>query len=171
MVSLFISNKNKNIRIRLVEEDDRKWISQLVKEKWSSSRIVTRGRSHDIENLPGFIAIYKNEKVGLLIYNIKNGECEIITLNSLIEKIGIGTYLLRSLESFMQSKKVKRIWVITTNDNLDALRFYQKKGFRIKAIYIDSIKDSRKLKPEIPVLGFYDIEIRDEIELEKKLKN
>lgn len=109
--------------------------------------------------------------MGLLTYNIENEECEIITLNSLIENIGIGTYLLRSLESFMQSKKVKRIWVITTNDNLDALRFYQKKGFRIKAIYTDAIKESRKLKPEIPILGFYDIEIRDEIEIEKKLKN
>jgi N-acetylglutamate synthase-like GNAT family acetyltransferase len=170
-VSLFISKENKRIYIKLVEEDDRKWVSQLIKEGWSSSRIVTRGRSYDIENLPGFIAVYENKKVGLLTYNIKNQECEIITLNSLIENIGIGTYLLRSLESFMQSKKVKRIWVITTNDNLDALRFYQKKGFRIKAIYIDAIKDSRKLKPEIPILGFYDIEIRDEIELEKKLKN
>ena len=170
-MSLFISKKNKHIHIRRIEEDDRKWISQLIKEEWSSNRIVTRGRSHDIENLPGFIAIYKNEKVGLLTYNIENEECEIITLNSLIENIGIGTYLLRSLESFMQSKKVKRIWVITTNDNLDALRFYQKKGFRIKVLYINAIKDSRKLKPEIPLLGFYDIEIRDEIELEKKLKD
>ncbi len=154
-----------------MEEDDRKWISQLIKEEWSSNRIVSRGRSHDIENLPGFIAIYKNEKVGLLTYNIENEECEIITLNSLIENIGIGTSLLRSLESFMQSEKVKRIWVITTNDNLDALRFYQRKGFKINMIYIDAIKDSRKLKPEIPLLGFYNIEIRDEIELEKKLKN
>ncbi len=170
-MSLFISKENKRIHIRLVEEDDRKWISQLIKEEWSSNRIVTRGRSHDIENLPGFIAVYKNEKAGLLTYIIENEECEIITLNSLIVNIGIGTSLLGSLESFLLSKKVKRIWVITTNDNLDALRFYQKKGFRIKAIYIDAIKDSRKLKPEISILGFYDIEIRDEIELEKKLKN
>lgn len=170
-MNLFISKKNKHVRIRLVKEDDQKWVSKLIKEEWSSNRIVTRGRSHDIESLSGFIAVYNNENVGLLTYNLKNEECEIITLNSLIENIGIGTYLLRSLESFMQSKKVKRIWVITTNDNLDALRFYQKKGFRIKAIYIDAIKESRKLKPEIPILGFYDIEIRDEIELEKKLKN
>ncbi|MGB5912826.1 MAG: GNAT family N-acetyltransferase [Promethearchaeia archaeon] len=166
-----MSKENKRIHIKLVEEDDRKWVSQIIKEEWSSTGIVTRGRSYDIEKLTGFIAVYKNEKVGLLTYNIENEECEIITLNSLIENIGIGTYLLRSLESFMQSKKVKRIWVITTNDNLDALRFYQKKGFRIKAIYTDAIKESRKLKPEIPILGFYDIEIRDEIELEKKLKN
>jgi N-acetylglutamate synthase-like GNAT family acetyltransferase len=166
-VNLFITQ---HIHIRLLEEADRKWVSQLIKEDWSSSRIVTRGRSYNVENLPGFIAVYKNEKVGLLTYNIENKECEIITLNSLIENIGIGTNLLKSLESFMQSKKVNRIWVITTNDNLDALRFYQKKGFQIKAIYIDAIKESRALKPEIPNLGFYDIEIRDEIELEKKFK-
>ena len=159
-----------HIHIRLLEEADRKWVSQLIKEEWSSSRIVTRGRSYNIEDLSGFIAVYKNEKVGLLTYNFENNECEIITLNSLIEKIGIATCLLWSLESFMQSKKVKRIWVITTNDNIDALRFYQMKGFQIKTIYVDAIKKSRVLKPEIPNLGFYDIEIRDEIELEKKLK-
>jgi len=170
-VSLFISKKSKHIHIRLLENEDRKWVTKLIKEEWVSNRIVTREKVHYLANLPGFIAVYKNEKVGFLIYNIENEECEIITLNSLIENIGIGTYLLRSLESFTQSKKVKRIWVITTNDNLDALRFYQIKGFQIKAIYIDAIKGSRKLKPEIPLLGFYDIEIKDEIELEKRLKN
>ena len=169
-MKLIISKKRKHIHVRVVEEKDRKWVSQLINEEWASGRIVTRGNIHEIAQLPGFIAVYKKEKVGLLSYSLENEECEIITLNSLIENIGIGTSLIRSLESFMQSKNAKRIWAITTNDNLDALRFYQRKGFRIRAIYIDAINESRKLKPEIPLLGFYDIEIRDEIELEKKLK-
>ncbi|MFX1589421.1 MAG: hypothetical protein ACFFC1_14810, partial [Promethearchaeota archaeon] len=58
-VNLFITQ---HIHIRLLEETDRKWVSQLINEEWSSSRIVTRGRSYNIENLPGFIAVYKNEK-------------------------------------------------------------------------------------------------------------
>ena len=62
-----------------------------------------------------------------------------------------------------------RLWVITTNDNLDALRFYQRRGFRITKVHTDALTERRKLKPEIPETGLYEIPMRDEIELEKDL--
>lgn len=140
-----------------------------MKEEWASINIVTKGKVHCTEDLPGLIAIYKKRRVGLLTYNILNKECEIVSLNSLIEKIGIGTNLLMSMEYIAKSNKCRRIWLITTNDNTDALRFFQKKGYNIKDIYVNAIANSRQLKPEIPFVGSHNIEIRDEIELEKIL--
>ena len=54
---------------------------------------------------------------------------------------------------------------MTTNDNVDALRFYQKRGFPLQTLRVNMLETSRKLKPEIPLNGNYDIPIRDEIEL------
>ncbi|MFX0031331.1 MAG: GNAT family N-acetyltransferase [Promethearchaeota archaeon] len=162
--------EKKPFQIREIGNEDKPWLIELMKEEWASTRIVTIGKIHRTENLPGFIAIYKKRRVGLIIYNIANEECEIISLNSLKENIGIGTNLLYFLESVAISRSCKRIWLITTNDNIKALRFYQKRGYNIKAIYINSIAHSRKLKPEIPLRGLHNIEIRDEIELEKILE-
>lgn len=155
--------------IREVNENDKKWIIQLIEDEWASTRIVTRGIVHNTENLLGLIAIKNKKRVGLLTYNIKGNDCEIISLNSLIKGVGIGSMLIQKMTEIATNIGCKRIWVITTNDNSEALRFYQIRGFKIKAIYIDSIKKSRELKPELPLLGMDDIEIRDEIELEKEL--
>ena len=65
--------------------------------------------------------------------------------------------------------RCKRVWLITTNDNSHAIRFYQKRGFEWVGFYKDSVQDSRKLKPEIPELGDDDIPIKHEIEFELKL--
>ena len=141
----------------------------LINDVWASTRIVSKGKVHDTNELPGIIAIHKNNRVGLIIYNIIGDECEIVSLNSLKENIGIGTALLKEIEKISTSKGCKRLWAITTNDNIDALRFYQTKGFKIVAIHLNALEQSRRLKPEIPFLGSNDIEIRDEIELEKTL--
>ena len=141
----------------------------LINDVWATTRIVSKGKVHNTNELPGIIAIHKNDRVGLIIYNIIGDECEIVSINSLKENIGIGTALLKEIERISTLKGCKRLWVITTNDNIDALRFYQKKGFKIVAIHLNALEQSRRLKPEIPFLGSNDIEIRDEIELEKIL--
>lgn len=88
-------------------------------------------------------------------------------MNAVIHNKGIGTALLRTVEKVGQKLKLKKIRLITTNDNVDALRFYQKRGFSIVAIHRNALEFSRKLKPEIPLIGNYGIPLRDEIELEK----
>jgi hypothetical protein len=58
---------------------------------------------------------------------------------------------------------------MTHNDNLDALRFYQRRGFSISGIRLNSMARARKIKPSIPLIGDYNIPIRDEIDLEMPL--
>ncbi|MGD8245715.1 MAG: hypothetical protein PVG25_02965 [Anaerolineae bacterium] len=64
---------------------------------------------------------------------------------------------------------MQRIWLITTNDNLAALRFYQRRGFSLVAVHPGAVDQARTLKPEIPAIGHSGIPIRDEIELELPL--
>ena len=106
------------------------------------------------------------ESVALLTYNIEGTECEITTLDSKVKGDGVGSAVVDALLSAMKESKIMRIWLITTNDNLDALRFWQKRGFVLTRVHRDAITDARRIKPQIPITGHYGIPIRDEIELE-----
>lgn len=154
-----------HIRPRVAEDGD--WITGILLENWASNIVVTRGISYEADHLPGFIAERNNVRVGLLTYNINNDELEIITLNAIEEGKGVGTALVERIEALAKERKCRRIWLITTNDNVDALRFYQKRGYEIKSIHRYAIEESRKIKPQLPFVGKYGIPIRDEIEMEK----
>ena len=94
---------------------------------------------------------------------------EIISLNSIEEGKGIGTSLINEIENIVIKNNCKLIKLVTTNDNLLALRFYQKRGFILSRIINNAVEEARKLKPEIPLIGNDGIPIRDEIELIKVL--
>jgi N-acetylglutamate synthase-like GNAT family acetyltransferase len=159
----------KSVVIRPVEEGDREWVRQVSIEHWASEIVVTRNSVYLVEEQPGFIALLDKQRVGLATYRIEYNLCEILTLNSLVPKRGIGSMLLTAVEDEAKQKECKRIWVITTNNNLEALGFYQKRGYTIKTIHSNAIEKSRRLKPEIPLVAENGIPIRDEIELEKLL--
>ncbi len=61
---------------------------------------------------------------------------------------------------------MQKIVLITTNDNINAIRFYQRRGFDMAHLYRNMLDISRKLKPEIPLIGENGIPLRHEIEFE-----
>jgi GNAT superfamily N-acetyltransferase len=156
----------KTFEIRPLNKDDRAWVAPLLEEQWGSVRQVRRGRSYQADELPGFTAIQDGKPAGLITYNINGEQCEITSLNSLVEGVGIGTGLIDAVRNVANASRCKRLWLITTNDNTPALRFYQKRRFLLVAVYPNAIEESRKLKPEIPLTGIDGIPLRDEIELE-----
>ena len=97
---------------------------------------------------------------------ISENECEIVSLNSLAADRGIGTALIAEVKEKAAEGGCRRIWLITTNDNVAAMRFYQKRGFSFAAIYINALEETRRVKPELSLTGFDGIPLRDEIELE-----
>ena len=63
----------------------------------------------------------------------------------------------------------RRVWLVTTNDNLEALRFYQRRGFRLAQLRCGAVDEARRhLKPAIPASGFFGIPVHDEIVLEQE---
>jgi len=109
------------------------------------------------------------EVKGIITYNIENNECEIVSLDSLYENVGIGSELINQVVNEANINGYKRVWLITTNDNTHAIRYYQKRGFNMVAIHRNAINESRKIKPQIPITGFDGIPILHEIEFEKML--
>jgi ribosomal protein S18 acetylase RimI-like enzyme len=132
--------------------------------------VVSRGTLHDACRLPGLAAFLENSPVGLLTYHVQGRDCEIVTLNSLQEGMGIGTQLIKAVLGMAMENDCARIWLITTNDNINALKFYQKRGFQLVAVHRNAVEKSRILKPQIPETGQNGIVIRDEIELEMRLR-
>ena len=162
-----MSYNKKNIVLRRKNTQDEEWVNKLLIEYWSDTVVVTRGKKHDASELPSIIAEIDNKRVGVLTYRMDQDECEIISLISIITGTGIGTKLLHFIETMAREMNCNRIWLITTNDNENAVQFYLNNGYRIKAIHKDTIEKSRILKPSIPLFNQDGIPIKDEIEIEK----
>lgn len=157
------------MEIRKIDQLDRKEIDEFIACQWLSLQMVVHGESIDLSTADGWYVYQDNEVIGLITYRVSDDEMEILSLDSLRENQGIGSALLNKAILEAQDNGISRITLITTNDNLPALRFYQKRGFDIVRFFYNAIEQSRRLKPEIPLLGMYGIPLKHEIELEMKL--
>ncbi len=156
----------KKISIRPVEASDREWIeSFLIKELGSTTNIV-HGEIFHPADLPGYVALKEGEPCGLTTYSIRGKECELVTIHAFESGSGIGTILLDTVKQKANTSGCKRLFLVTTNDNLNALAFYQKRDFRLAALRAGAVDSSRKIKPGIPLVAENGIPIRDELELE-----
>lgn len=127
----------------------------------------TRGRLVDVSATAGFVASDDDEWQGYANYEIDGPAMEIVALESLAPAQGIAAALLAACVATAVEADLRRLWLITTNDNTDALRYYQRRGFVLVAVHRDAVTRARAtLKPEIGATGTHDIPIRDEIELE-----
>jgi len=158
-----------DLMITELTDRHRAWALELIADRWGSPLIVTRGRVHDTSSLPGLVAVRGGEPIGLLTYHIEGEACEITSLDSLREGAGVGSVLVEAVKEQARRVGCKRLWLITTNDNLKAVRFYQKRGFGLVAVHRNALEHSRRLKPSIPLEGIDGIPLRDEIELELEL--
>ncbi|MCB2210058.1 GNAT family N-acetyltransferase [bacterium] len=158
-----------NIKIQNITQDDLPDINACVDEMWGGNPIIVHLDSYRVDNLAGITAEIDGKLVGFLHYEILGNDCEILTLASLQEGRGIGTALISAVENLARSRGCRRLHLITTNDNLHALGFYQRRGFHLSGLFPGRVAQSRQLKPTIPMIGDEGIPLRDEIQLEKLL--
>lgn len=162
-------SQNKTIKIEKISFQNRDEVNEFIISHWFSKDMVVRGEIVDMTILDGLVVYYDESIIGLATYRILNNECEIMSLDSLKENVGIGTMLISKVVNIARQNKCIKIKLITTNDNINAIRFYQKRGFDMVHLYYDSVAASRKLKPSIPMIGDFDIPIKHEIEFEMRL--
>ena len=156
--------------IRPLTPADCGWVSRVMVTEWGAEIVVAHGEIFRPADLPGFAAFVGKEPVGLLTYNITGEECEIVTIDSWRVGLGVGTALIEAARQAAGQAGCGRLFLVTTNNNTHALRFYQKCGFVIAAVRLNAMEASRRLKPEIPLVDEDGLPIRDEIELGMKLK-
>jgi ribosomal protein S18 acetylase RimI-like enzyme len=154
------------MRIQPILPSDRAWAEKLVASYFGSAKVVSRGLLHDTRLLPGLVAVRGKERVGLLLYRIVQGQCEVVVLISALPRQGIGRALLEAVQPIAADAGCTRLWLITTNNNHDAQAFYQAVGWRQSAIHYGAVREARILKPEIPEFDENGEPITDEIEFE-----
>lgn len=150
------------ILVRPLRPDDRDWVRDRVAERWGSPTVVAHGVVYEPSSLPGLVAEDDGRAVGLLTFIVEGGECEIVTIDAFDEGRGVGTALIDAVKAFGH----KRLWLVTTNDNSRAQRFYERVGFSLVRVHQGAVERSRELKPEIPLVSDDGTPIRDELEYE-----
>ncbi len=158
--------ENTLIAVREIEPSDREWVRSFLTQHFGSTKVVSRNVVHQADDLPGFIALYGGEPTALLTYCVMNGELEVVSLHAAIAGRGLGSRLLASARERARNLRCRRLWLITTNDNEPAIGFYKRWGMHLAAVHRGAIAESRKLKPEISLVGVGGRPIEDEIEFE-----
>src|SRR3954463_8874448 len=131
---------------------------------------VRRGELVDARARPAMTARDGDELAGVLSYELGSVECEILTLYVARRWAGVGSALVRAVADVATAAGCRRCWLVTTNDNVDALRFYQRRGFHLTVVRCGAVDEARRLlKPGIPLVGEYGIPLRDELELTRDL--
>lgn len=149
--------------------EDGMWAGVLWGQEWGGDVMISKGQRHHMADLHLLIAWQGGERVGLAAYRYKANGAELVSIDAVERGAGIGTAMLEAFERLALASGLARVWLVTSNDNLDALRFYQRRGYRIVAVHRGAVDSARQLKPSIPREGLYNIPVHDELELEKPL--
>lgn len=159
------------VTIRPIETADRPTVRRIQVDQWGEETAIAHGVAFRPAELDGFLALEGDVVVGIVTYlPYDDGiTVEVITVDALKPRSGIGTLLMDAVATRARSLGAQRLVLTTTNDNVDALRFYQRRGFALCALRPGQLDVSRKLKPEIPMVGNYGIPLTDELELERSL--
>ena len=155
----------RDVAIRPVEENDRPTVEWLTTQLWGAPEVAVHDGVFHPAALPGFIAERAGRIAGLVTFEVRHGTLEIVTINALDLYQGIGTMLIEAVRAEAKRLGCHQVTLTTTNDNIGALRFYQRRGFRLAALRPGAVDRSRQRKPEIPRTGDFGIPLRDEIDL------
>ena len=159
--------KPEQYAINTASKTDFEWIKELYTRTWSGDICVSRGKVQKVDDFTGgFVAETGGQNFGFVTYTITGPEVEITGIVSLTEKNGVGSALVKAVIDLAKKQKLKKVCLVTTNDNLNGIGFWQKRGFKLVKVYPGSMEYVRKIKPAVPLIGENGIPLRDELELE-----
>jgi len=161
------------VHMRALELSDLPAATSLLDAELGGRQQARLGEVHDVLGVPGVGAWDEERLVGVATYDIdsdrERAELAAIAVSSDHRWCGIGTQLIDAVAAAVRAEGVRELWLVTTNDNVDALRLYQRRGFELAALHRGGVERSRALKPAIPALGNYGIPLRDELVLARNL--
>ena len=153
--------------IKTAAKADFAWIKELYVRTWSGDVCVSRGKVQKVDDFTGrFVAETAGQPTGFVTYTVTGHELEITGIVSLKENSGIGSALIKAVIELAKKQKIKKICLVTTNDNLNGIGFWQKRGFKLVKVYPGSMEYVRQIKPAVPLIGENGIPLMDELELE-----
>ena len=167
------ADRTDGIDVRPIVPDDVTAAEDLM-AALMAGRIQQRlGHSVDVLALDGVGAWEDGRLVGLCMWSGPDGanrsELAALAVAEDRRNRGIAAALVEAVADAARATGAEVQWLVTTNDNLDALRLYQRHGYRLAGLRPAAIDEARKAKPLIPTTGRYGIPMRDELILERTL--
>lgn len=155
------------VLVREATEADRAAARTLFEQDFGRAKIVAFDEVMDIDQMPALVAVMYDEPSGALAYRLLGDALHIVALatDPMWQRAGVGGHLVAEAERLARRLSLTRLVVSTTNDNLPALYFYQRRGYRLTALVPDSVITHTHQM----VAGFAGIPARDEVRLEKRL--
>lgn len=145
--------------VRPLTDGDRDWARQWVTETWGLPVVSPDGVYDDPAGMDGFVAEENGKPVGLLLHRIDGGRCEVVALVVREQRRGHGRALMEVARAAAADSGCDRVWLITTDENPNALGFYRSLGLTETQRHVNFMDTVRQSKPESS--GY-----RDAIELE-----
>ncbi len=158
-----------SLSIQPAEPSDLSWARVILSSAWGSTRVITRGHVHAADALPQLVARESGSPVGLLVWRMDGPRIEIVSLNVLSRRRGVGRALVEACLAEAARRRVGLVWLVTTNDNLPAQAFFEAVGFSRVAVHAGAVDAARRIKHEIPRIGVGGRPIHDEIEYARQL--
>ena len=155
------------VLVREATDSDRAAARELFTRDFGRTQIVAFGEVMDIDQMPALVAVRYLDPSGALAYRLFGDALHIVALatDPMWQRSGVGGHLVAEAELIARRLQLRRLIVSTTNDNLPALYFYQRRGYRMT----DFVPNSIIMHTGQEVAGFAGIPVRDEVRLEKTL--
>lgn len=153
--------------VRPCEDADRQAVLDLFERDFGSTRVSAFEAEHALVDVPALVATVKDGLLaGALAYRIDGEALQMLALatDPMWQRSGVGGHLVARAEVLAREAGCRRAVLVTSNDNLPALYFYQRQHYRVAAVAIGSLVARAAGRP-----GFAGIHVRDEIRLEKDL--
>ncbi len=154
---------------RRFEAADAAFIDEQWRRLWGLP-VVSLNREYGPADVEGLV--YRDDggaPLGLVTWHADGGRAEIVTIDAFEQGRHVGGRLLNGAEEELRRRGAKRATIMTTNDNLRAIAFYVRHGYRIVAVHLDAMERVRRIKPAVPKTGQDGLPLRDAIELAKEL--
>jgi GNAT superfamily N-acetyltransferase len=143
------------MQVRDVRDEERAWLRATLRDRWGGDTVVGREGTWTPAELPALVAVDDSrERVGRATYTVT---AELVTIDALTPGSGVGRRLLNAVATAARAAGAVRLRGMTTNDNLPALRLYQRTGFRLVELRPGAVDQARSKTGHIP--------IRDELDL------
>ena len=157
-----------NVLARALREDERPWAAAVLLARWGEE-VLGEGAVHRPAELPAVVAEAAGVRVGLATWTVVADIAELVTVDALREGAGAGGALVEAVADAARAAHCRVLRVLTTNDNLPALRLYQRHGFALTGLLPGTVAAARARRPALPLTGHAGIAIRDELQLERVL--
>ena len=155
------------MQVRIANGLEKTQAVDILRRRWREP-VIARGRTYLFDHCEIFVA---GDMQGIAAVSHDEPPCmELVAINAFSQWQGVGSALIEAVTASARALGFEAIRLSTTNDNVDALRFYQRRGFRLTALRPGAVDEARRLKPTISVNGQHGIPIHDELDLVRSLR-